>query len=236
MRSQPRIIRCSRWWVRHGNARCVLRVVVAVCLGLGFSVGCQAGKRNYVNENDKLRSQNLNLTRTVTKLEKSLAMRLAQIDGLEQRLGHTVKVAGVTSSDIPRLVSVVFGRLSGAVDTNNDHVDDTLRLYVQTLDQHGRFIPVAAVAEVQVVMLCPGKPPVELTDRTWEPKAFEQSYRSSLAGTHYTLELPLLLDQPDAVDPVTVKLSLTDAATGVRLSCQQAVTINSEPRVDSQQM
>ena len=61
---------------------------MAVCLGLGFSVGCQAGKRNYVNENDKLRSQNLNLTRTVTKLEKSLAMRLAQIDGLEQRLGR----------------------------------------------------------------------------------------------------------------------------------------------------
>ena len=234
MFNHPQISRRRRGHSSTERARSFFCVAAAVGLWLGgvCVVGCRSGGGGYLNENDQLRSENLRLTRAVAKLEEDLAHRLAQIQGLEQRLGHTVKVDGVTSSDIPRLVSVAFGRLSGAVDTNHDHVVDTLRLYVKTLDQHGRFIPVAGVARVQVARLRPGQAPTRVLDRTWEPKVFHASYRSSLAGTHYTLELPLEPSELEAADPVTVKLSLTDAATGVETSCQKPVALVPERRAD----
>ena len=72
-------------------------ITAAACLCL-LASGCSSSPRDYLNENDRLRSENLTLNRTVQKLEKRLDLRLKQIDVLEQRLGGLSQVAGLDPS------------------------------------------------------------------------------------------------------------------------------------------
>jgi hypothetical protein len=200
---------------------------LAGCLGAGAAclvlVGC--GGRNYLNENDKLRSDNLALRQTVQELEESLRLRVAQVDSLQQAQGLRSRAEGAAASDLPRVVKVGLGRLSGAVDTDGDGHADLLRLYVLTNDQQGRFIPAIGPATVQAVAIEPGEPPRVLAERSFTPKEFVRAYRTGLMGTHFTLELPLPAALPEGVETATVKIVFTDASTGARLSCEEVVTV-----------
>ncbi len=207
------------------RARRVWPSVAGFALVCIVAAGCQGGRGNYLNENDKLRSEVLNLKRTVEKLEKNLTMRVAQIETLEQRLDRSADTTNGAPSDIPSAVSVEFDRLSGSVDTDGDGTTDVLRLYVKTLDQHGRFLPAAGPAEAQVVSIRPGQSPQVLVNQSWTAQEFTEAYRTGATGTHFTLELSLPSHVAEAVDQATVKLSFTDALTGVQLSCQEVMEI-----------
>ena len=167
-------------------------------------------------ENDRLRRSNLDLQRKVEKLEKAAQLRLKQISVLERRAAVAPEIPG---ADVPQLVAVRFGRYSGPVDTDHNGTNDTLRIYLRTEDQHGRFIVAAGRAQLQVVAINPGSEPRIVVGQTFEPPEFDMTYRSGLTGTHYTLELPI----PDSSPPnLTVSLTFTDAATGVQFRCQRA--------------
>jgi hypothetical protein len=163
---------------------------------------------------DDLRRDNLELRQQVEQLNANIEQRLQHIQVLEQQLeraGESPVVAGAT---VPHFVSVRFDRYSGFLDTTHDDKDDTLRLYVQTLDQDGRFIPIAARVVVQAVVIRPEQPPLVIVQHTFEPDAFLQAYRSGFMGTHYTLELPLPADLAPDIDSAAVQISVTDVAGG----------------------
>ncbi len=195
------------------------RVVVLVVLG-GLLGGCPRGARiGGTREGDEvlreLRQENRELAEQVARLERDIALRVAEIDALEQQLSQGAALEPGERGKLPRFVAVRLDRYSGFLDTDGDGVDDTLRLYVHTLDQEGRFMPIAARAAVQVVSLEPGAAPRVLLERTFEPGEFEASYRSGFMGTHYTLEMALPGDVFAGVESATVTLAVTDLATGV---------------------
>lgn len=170
---------------------------------------------------DDLREKNFQLQAEVDKLEKNLAARVAEIDELKARnLPLPKSVEGVRPDDLPRFASITFGRYSGPIDTHNDGKDDTVRLYCDTLDQKGRLIPVAGSALLEATYL-PVSPdadikakPVTLARRAYTPTEFSDAYRSGMTGSHYTLELTLPTEMPEAATKLTVSVAITDASTG----------------------
>jgi len=181
---------------------------------------CQAGPRNFENENDRLRRANQQLEADVRELEQELARREAET----RRLAEQFEDAGRPSADTPRATRIEFGRYTGPIDTDDDGRDDTVRVYVQPLDQQGRFIPVRAEARLRLVALPPDEDPYVVEDRNWSADEFAQCYRSGLTGTHYTLESPL--DPPeDAPERMLIVVDLHDQSTGVTLTLEQPITL-----------
>lgn len=168
----------------------------------------------------ELRSDNEQLRKEVDRLESEVAARVAQLDADPAR----AQPAGVKPSDLPAVGAIQFGLYSGFIDTDNDGADDQLRVYLQTVDQKGRFLPAAGSAVLQAAVIEPGAAPQLIVDQTFDPKAFDGSFRSGFLGTHYTLEAPLMRQVARPTD-LAVKVTFTDAATGVTVAQQQSMPI-----------
>ena len=209
----------------HGQGPAIPHGLFFLAIGL-FCTACAGPDPAKISaENDRLRRQNLDLTRKTDELEKKVGLLEAQIDTLAQRLQTKAGLEGVAAADLPTAVKIEFDRYSGAYDTDGDGAADTLRVYVQTLDQRGRFVPVAGRAVLQAVAITPDPPPVVLASRVFAPAEFDDAYRSGFTGTHYTLEAKLPSPMPQGVREATVKVSVTDAATGAVLTGQQVMKL-----------
>ena len=193
-----------------------LRAAACACAAL-LALGCRTG--SFENENDDLRRRNMELAEQVAELQDRIELRENEIDALEQQLHDGTKpMEGVAS---PRLVAVRLGRYSGPLDTDGDGVDDQVRVYVQTLDQQSRFMPVAGRASLQIAHVQPEQEPKLIAERVYESADLDAAYRTGLTGTHYTLETPLPQPLPAGVGQITVTVFVTSADTGATLSDTQ---------------
>ena len=214
-RFQPDVTgRCATWRGAAVSMACVLAVAL---------VGC--GPKNFINDNDKLREENLKLKQQIEELNKQAELREGEIGSLRAR---TAGERAIKEATPPVLAKIEFTAYSRAVDTDNDGADDLVRLYLTPLDHRGRLLPVAGQLKVQAVALQDDAPPALLAARTYEPADFDDAYRANLTGYHYTIELEL----PDSIDPtitsVTVKASLTEAVTGHVVSVEKIIKIKAE--------
>lgn len=185
------------------------------------------GPRNFLNENDRLRKENLDLRRRV----ESLSQRAA---GLKKRL-EAEKRESEAGKSLPEGVyqpaatSISIGRYSGGVDTDEDPANDTIRLYLSTTDRRGRFIQTLATVKVSAVAIPPGEQAKTVATATIDAKAFDQAYRSGITGTHYTLTIPV---DPAAVPPgteqLTVRVALTNLMTGQILEAEKTINWSGE--------
>lgn len=195
--------------------RAILFAVVAVLPWMG---GCSFGgasQSELAKQNDELRRHNLELERQTNDLRAKVAARQDEIKVLQQQVGRQPAVEGAA---VPTFTTLTFDRFTSAVDRDRDGGNDALRLYLKTLDQEARFIPVSGRAEVQVVVIEAGQDPVLLTSASFDPDQFARCYRSGITGTHYTLDVNL--PTPVDVRQVTVKVTITDAATGAAVSAE----------------
>jgi hypothetical protein len=180
--------------------------------------GC--GPRNYLNENDKLRRQNLTLKREVDQLKQKLERRSGQIQVLQKRVAGPAQTQPLL--DAPMLSQIELGQYSGPIDADGDGRDDTLRMYVRTLDQQGRMLPVAAEVNVKIVHIPEKGEPRDLAGKTYDAKAFDNAYRSAFTGEHYTFEVKLPDPLPENVDEVTTKVTLHHLTSDATFSKQAA--------------
>lgn len=198
-------------------ARGFLRLIIAAaCLAL---TGCNAGRVS--EENSRLRRENMALSGQVEASKSQVERLRGQIQALQAKVDTPgPALPDVQASDLPVVTKITFGKYSGVMDTDGDGADDVVRVYVHTLDQHGRFLPAVGRAIVQVVTIEPDAAPRQLARAVFEPKQFTAAYRSGFTGTHYTLEAKL--DPPLAKDAgdVTIKVTFTDAATGAAFMAQ----------------
>jgi hypothetical protein len=175
---------------------------------------------------DSLRQDNQSLTAHVQDQDRRLALQHQQIDALQQQLAATQPaLQGTNPADLPRLVGVEFDTYSGPISTPAGTI---LRLYVRPFDQRGRFFALWAQASAQAVWLQPGRPPTVLAQVVVPPDQFDRTYREGFTGTHYTLDLPLPALPPGAT-AAAVKLTVTDAATGVTVRCQATMPLAPPP-------
>lgn len=189
----------------------------AIAALIGASVllpaGCRIGGGDFANENDRLRRENLDLRGRVEQLDTQVdrldtALQIAERDRTSEL---DALPDGVTR---PVCAEIRIGQFSGGIDTNDDDRDDAVRLYLETFDARGRFIQAIGPVRVTVVATHAGAPAMTLATHTVDAATFDQSYRSSSAGTHYTLKCDLTQPAPAGTDRVTVHVALTDLLTG----------------------
>jgi hypothetical protein len=187
-----------------------------ICCALGVSA---CGPRNFVNENDKLRREKMSLQREIESLRQKLARRSGQLETLRGRLAGPAGTQPTLME--PVLSDIQLGDYSGPIDADGDGQHDTLRLYVDTLDQEGRLLPVVAEARVQVVHIPDKGEPQAVASNQYSAEQFNEAYRSSFTGKHYTLEVDLPRPLPKSLDQITVKLTLKHGPTGNRFTAQE---------------
>ncbi len=170
----------------------------------------------------------------VAKLQRDVELREAEVKQIQQRTTPNIlKGPDAKGIEVPRLVALEFDRFSGVLGGSGEGIGKAIRLYVKTKDQEDHIIPVAGRAKVQVVAIRVGKPPLVVTERTFDPLAFDQAYRTGLTGTHYTLNIPLPNVLPPDADSLTVKLAFQDAATGATVTQEGVFPIKSSTTAPS---
>lgn len=214
----------DRTIIRIRTAVCypVHPVILSMLVLLGLT-GC--GPKNFVNENDKLREQNLKLTQQVEELNKQMELRLGEIETLR---AQSAGERAIKEADPPVLAKIEFARYTAAIDTNSDGKDDLIRVYLTPMDHKGRLLPVSGRLKIQAVTLKDDAPPALLAARTYEPDEFDAAYRANFTGYHYTIELPLPESLDPAITSATVKATLTEAVTGAEHSEEKIIKIKAE--------
>jgi outer membrane murein-binding lipoprotein Lpp len=194
---------------------------VVLCLVAAMSA-CQSGPRNFENENDRLREEVIDLNTRVDQLE-------TENQGLKTQLATAQNQDGANASPLPEglvppaCVRIEMTKLSGGVDTDKDGLDDTLRVYLKTLDARDRFVQTLGVVDATVVAITPGEPAKTLAAMRIDPLEFDKAYRSGFTSTHYTLTLKLDTPAPKTASELTVRLKLTDLQTGAELEAESVV-------------
>lgn len=234
----------GRW---RSAVRGVTGVSVAWVLVLGAvgMAGCRGVRVGGTMRPDaalnELRAENFELRAERDRLRGELETSRMEAAALGRRLSATkANVPGVGPGDVPALARVEIDGLSGWVDGDRDGRAETMRVYVRTLDQRGRFLPVAGRAVVRVAEV-PAQAGAEarvLTERVVEGGAWESCYRSGLTGMHYTVEVAVKDERSGAEAPgspgspgtpglvrggVVVRVTVLDAATGVEASAVRTV-------------
>lgn len=207
--------------------RARMRTAAALCL-LALLTGCGfGGPRNFENENDRLRAENLELQRQVETLETRLDHRLGEVKSLRHELADRRRVPIDAEVEVPRLASVKLGRYSGPIDDDDDGRDDAVVAYVRTLDQKGRFLPVAAEASLAVVVIDADEAVVDvLATADFDFEAFDAAFRSGLTGTHHTLRVPLPGSAARPLpEEVTLRVELSPAGSDAEFTAQRAYRV-----------
>jgi len=178
------------------------------------------------DENTRLRREHFELTNQVAALKADSQRRETQINALSTQASlPKPAVDGVKLADLPVVTKLEFGTYSGGFDSDGDGIDDTVRVYLQPLDQRGRFYPAVGKAVLQVVAIEADKPPVEVGRRDYDPKAFDNAYVAGFTGTHFTLETKL---KSVPAGEVTIKVTFTDGETGATISQQLAAKLKAK--------
>lgn len=188
------------------------------------AAGCRVGgdSKGFVNENDELRAENLELSRAIGRFEDRVRLLDAELSTLRADRQGAAPLPGAIP---PVLSGLKFARYTGPIDTDGDGVDDRVMLYLQPVDQLGRTRVVAARLDVQAVVLNAGALPRVVVDRAYGPPEFDGCWRTGLTGDHYSVELDLPSDLGDEVRAVTVQLTLTEAGTGVVVEAQESFVL-----------
>jgi len=193
------------------------------------ALGCGATGGKVAQENDRLRAENLQLTQQVEALQQRVAAQTTEIELLKQQAAERAGVEPLPEGlRSPVCTSIEIDGTSGGVDTNEDGVDDAVRLYLRTLDARRRFVQTIARVKVTIAATPPGGEAVTLATETIDAPALDAAYRAGLGGTHYTLIVPVTTAPPDAVSQVSVSIQLDDLVTGATHTTQKLLRWKAE--------
>lgn len=199
-------------------------ICVYLCLSapIVFSTGCSRGPRNFDNENDRLRKEVLDLKSQIQTLESRAAAAERQLEIEKQARPGPALPEGINR---PVVTRVSIARPSRGVDEDKNGHDEVVRLYLETYDARGRFLTTHATVKVTAAAVAAGQPAVTVATKEFDATTFDQSYRSGLAGTHYTLLVPLTAPVPKGVEQLTVSIELTDLLTGAVHKAEKIVNV-----------
>lgn len=198
-----------------------LTLLLLMSLLVTSMVACTRGPRDFVNENDRLRRQNMELRETVAELRQRTA-NLERAIEIERSRADSPLADVPPSVQPPAVTRIQIGRFSGGIDTDGDGADDAVRLYLNTLDARNRFVPAVGSVHVTVAAIPPGEDVRTLAAAEFDPEQVQQAYRSGFAGTHYTLIVPVTEPAPD-VTSVLVRVRFHDLLTGQRHETETTV-------------
>ena len=152
------------------------------------------------------RVQAVELQRRVKELEGSTAELQAQLAAAQEQLAQANAV-GATDREVaeatPRMVALAFAGgsaewapvpaaavTSGGCEPSRHAL---VRVAVEPRDGLGRVLQVAGRCEVTVAIVDPAGKVFELGHRAIAPGELRAAWRAAFMGTHYSLEIPVLV-------------------------------------------
>jgi hypothetical protein len=209
-------------------------------LSLSASLGCR-GRILAPSTTDATRQE----LATRTDERDAARARVSELETEVARLAaaQTPVIDPEAANATPALASVGISTLSAAILASAAPTDAsaphraTLTLVIVPLDGFGRVLQVVGTLKVTVATLIPGLPPLAAATLTLTPAPLRDAYRTGFLGTHYTIELPLDWDSPEAARAVAVSIEFTDALTGRAFPAAATIPLlparNSVPSVGS---
>ena len=190
-------------------ARLAPAALVVLTLWVG---GCTIGGSSTVS------AQNDTLRRTVAEQQRQIESLAAARDELQARLAAKAVDAGAdpeVAAATPAVSVLEIDSLSTLLPLDHKGPATGLRVHVRTLDGRRRFTQAVGVMTVE---LKDGAGAALATSRVG-PAALRDAYRSSVTGTHYTIETSLA--HPVAGTTFTLTVRFEDALTGRRLEASK---------------
>lgn len=187
-------------------------------IGLGALALAGCGPRNYVNENDALRRQVLDLQRQVQAEKAAASEALAKLSEAERVREQSLPKDVLEA--IPRCAEITIENNTGLVRSTPDApAPDAIDVYIRPLDGRRRFVQIVGRLAIEVTLLpTPGPdapPPRRLAYTELTPTEVREAYRVGLFAAHYTVRLPLP-GLPSPIDgELVVRVQFFDALTGV---------------------
>jgi cell division protein FtsB len=187
----------------------LISVLVLSSCGIRFG-----GNKSAEQAAAALREENAKLRDRVTRLE-------AQAAELTTKLAEAQNAGNAQAAlAAPALASIEIESISGPMPRR---APTRVSVYVRPLDGRGRFMQ--AVGTLRVTVLAGGS---ELGSVELNPEQLREAYRSGFAGTAYVADVPV---PPGGLPlgPITMRATLTDAASGRDFSAERVREENTEP-------
>ncbi len=213
----------------------VIGAIAAMSLLPALLGGC--GKKNFLNENDRLR-------RAALKQDAEITVLRAQVGELESKLIEL----GEQSSDrldpeileaLPRVAGVRIGRLSGLRDADSIPGWDVLDVYISPYDGRNRFVQVTGRLIVEARLLPgleeavqadPGGPGGQILGRVGlSPTEVREAYRADLIGQRYSVQVSLPTPNEPLSGDVLVRVEFLDGLTGVWRRAERVIPLRNRP-------
>ena len=185
---------------------------IAALLWLG---GCTIGGSSTVSaQNDELRRKVADQQRQIESLAASRDELATKLESASRGVGANPEVTAAT----PAVSVLEIDSLSTLLPLDAKWPATSLRVHVRTLDGRQRFTQAVGALTVE---LKDGAGATLAASRVG-PVALRDAYRSSVTGTHYTIDTPL----PSPADGKTFTLTVIfeDALTGRRLEASKELT------------
>jgi hypothetical protein len=203
------------------SAACVLGVAAFVA---GVPAGC-AGRALVPNEADALREQ---LARRTGERDAALA-KVSELDAKLLRLSaeQATKIDPEVAQALPALARLEISELSTARLTSQNTAN--LAVVIEPTDALGRFLQVTGTVRMTAAAVVAGDPPLAAGTLTLGPAALRERYRSSMMGTHYTLEFPIEWTGGKPASAISVVCEFKDGLTGRTYGTAATLPVSRRP-------
>ena len=194
---------------------------IGVLIGLALASGCGRSSR-VAEENQRLRFE-------VIELQNQLESQQQRNQELQQELRQAATAPQTLPEDIraviPHVISLSIEKLSFARDTDGDGKPDLLTLYIKPTDGRGRFEQLVGTLSAAATLIPQNAEPVSIGRVQLTPAQVRDAYRSSITGTHYTVELPIQI--PEGLDEkqAFVRVVYADGRTGQELAAERIIEL-----------
>ena len=199
---------------------CRLFLAAGIAAALVTS-GC--GPRRFANENDVLRARVLELETEAAALEKRIVELEAE---LAARTSPPDPATTEIAANTPHVAAITIDRLSHVRDDDRDGTPDTLIVYVRPVDGRERFVQFVGRLSLHAALLPADDESMTIARVELSPGEVRDAHRSSVMGTHYTIEAPLALP-PGAAGfaECTVHVIYEDGRTGQSFEEHSAIAL-----------
>jgi len=190
---------------------CFLLSVLLLVPSCGIRFG---GNKSAEQAAAALREENAKLRDRIAGLEAQTAELTTKL--AEARHAGAARV----SLAAPSLASIEIEPISGPMPRR---APTRVSVYIRPLDGRGRFMQ--AVGTLRVAVLAGGS---EIGTAELSPEQLRDAYRSGFAGTAYVADVPIPTGGLPP-GPLTMRATLTDAASGREFSAERVREENTEP-------
>lgn len=190
------------------------------CLVSGCAQNCDL----IFDENKQLSDQNAQLQRnleTATEQITQLKSQLSTISGIDPN---------INISDIISVDQIKIADRTGFFDKDYKGLDETLIVYLKTLDQYGDAIKGAGAVNIEIWDLSLNEDKAKLASWKITPNQLKNSWASSMMTNYYRLTFDISKFENITASDITVKVTFTDYLTGKVLEKQKVITAKPAPK------